>query len=122
MDHWLLYNEFGDHRKRISRAARRSARRDREISRRVDDLEQQLDRLSLVTQSLWELVKRDRGLDDEALATMVKEIDLSDGKIDGKAPQTVSVCTACERIMSPDHERCLYCGAERLERAPFEGL
>ena len=122
MDYWLLSRELRQQRRSIGRTALRATRRTMAVSARVDQLEQRLDRLSLVTQALWELVKRDRQLSDDDLARLVREVDLSDGVLDGKTPETVCVCATCEQIMSPDHETCLYCGADRLDRTPFEGL
>jgi hypothetical protein len=102
--------------------ARRQTRRRLALAKRVDDLEERFDRLNLVTQALWEVAKREGGLDDKQLAEMVKQIDLSDGQLDGRTPTTVCVCAECKQIMSPDHETCVYCGADKLDSAPFEGL
>ena len=120
---WNVYHgELKKQRKRTSRAAIRASRRSSRLEERIDALEQRHDRLSLVTQALWELVKRDRGLDDAALTAVVRELDLADGVLDGKTPETVCVCPECSQVMSVDHETCLYCGADKLDTAPFEGL
>jgi len=50
----------------------------------------------------------------------MEEIDLRDGKSDGKlAPDTVE-CTGCGRKAKSTRRNCLYCGAE-LPRGPAFG-
>jgi hypothetical protein len=119
---WTVDKEVKDLRKEGRRGARRESRRRIQLSSRVDELEERLDRLTLVTQSLWEVAKTAGGLDDGALTRMVRDIDLSDGALDGRSPKTVCVCAAYEQVMSADHETCLYCGEPKLDSAPFEGL
>lgn len=75
-------------------------------------LEARIDKLTLVSMALWTLLKENTKLTEEDLLEKIKEIDLSDGKLDGKVRQNVSDCPQCGRVMSQKHRRCLYCGFE----------
>jgi ribosomal protein S27AE len=86
-------------------------------ARRLSD---RIDRLQLVCMALWELIEEKTSLTSEELAAKVKELDLADGKADGKVSRTVKNCTKCGRAMSPRHQRCLYCGSAKLHENPFE--
>jgi hypothetical protein len=105
---------------RASSAATRSSQRASAAEREVSHLEQRLDRLLLVSMSLWELLKERTSLTEEDLMAKVKEIDLRDGQPDGRVSPTVKKCHQCDRTMSPRHQKCLYCGAEALTSSAFE--
>jgi len=82
-------------------------------------LQTDVDKLFLITQALWELLKKEHGYTDEVLQEKVTEIDLSDGKLDGKAQKIERPdCPSCGRKMGR-HPICLYCGATP-PRNPFE--
>jgi len=74
------------------------------------ELQNQFDRLTLVTMAMWSLLKEKTELTEEDLLKRVEEIDLSDGKIDGKFNPQTSTCPQCGRTLSARHNRCLYCG------------
>ncbi len=77
------------------------------------DLQGRLDRMSLLCMSLWELLKEKQGYTEDELAAMVRKVDLSDGRLDGKVTRKQLLeCGSCRRVMSTRHVRCLYCGAE----------
>ncbi len=105
---WDVYqqNQISDTRERLGRAATRveSAGED------VRALRAQVDHLSMVNMALWSVVREELGLADEELARRVEEIDLSDGKLDGKVGVPTRECAKCGRVMAARHERCLYCG------------
>lgn len=90
--------------------------------REVRHLEERLDRLSLVCMAMWSLLQDKAGVTEEQLLERVRAIDLMDGVEDGKATRTISKCAQCNRVMSPRHRRCLYCGAERLVQSAFDAL
>jgi hypothetical protein len=48
------------------------------LADRVKDLEFALQRMVLLSQSLWELVRQRSGLTDDELREMIQEIDLRD--------------------------------------------
>lgn len=92
----------------------------RDAQRQAEYLEDRLDRLTLVCQALWELLKERGELTEEDLATKIGEIDLRDDRADGKISKQIKHCPKCDRIMSPRHQKCMYCGAINLQITPFE--
>ena len=104
------------------RAATRasSAASARDAQREVRGLEDRLGRLTLVCMALWELLKERGELTEEDLATKVREIDLRDGVADGKITRQIKHCPSCDRVMSPRHQKCMYCGAVDLRVTPFD--
>jgi hypothetical protein len=76
-------------------------------------LRERLDRQALMSMALWSLMKDQFGLTDEQLLSRIQDIDLSDGKLDGKVMQGVTDCKKCKRSLSPRHAKCIYCGAVR---------
>lgn len=97
---------------RASSAARRS-------QNAADVLQTRLDRLALVTEALWTLLRERVGISDEELLERIKEVDLSDGALDGKVRHGTRDCPQCGRVLSKRNPRCIYCGAEGGQ-APFE--
>jgi hypothetical protein len=90
-------------------------------ARQVRNLEDRVDRLTLVCSALWSLLRERNGLTEEELMERVKEIDLADGRLDGKAPrQPPATCGACGRTFAARHARCLWCGAERAQGSAFD--
>jgi ribosomal protein S27AE len=99
--------------------AREAARGAQEKANEIRD---RFDHLTLVCMAMWELMK-ESGLTDEQLAAKVKEIDLADGKLDGRySPSHVSQCPKCGHVMSRRHSKCLYCGYQDLQEKPFEAV
>lgn len=86
-------------------------RRTEGLADRVQDLEERVDKLALLSLSLWTLLKKNTGWDDEELITQMTALDLQDGKMDGQVKNAVSECPACQRPVSRRHRRCLYCEA-----------
>ncbi len=78
----------------------------------VRDLEHQIARLTLLNQSLWELLRERLGLTDQELEAKVREVDLRDGVLDGQITNTPIKCPQCGRVSASKHYRCLYCGLE----------
>jgi len=91
-------------------------------ARQVHEYEERLDRLALVCMALWSLLKEQTNLTEEDLLERVRQIDLTDGKEDGKAKRQIAKCPQCGRTMSPRHGRCLYCGARDLDHSAFDAV
>lgn len=88
--------------------------------RQIETLESQLDRLHLITQGLWELVQTKTGLTDEELLAKIEEVDLRDGRLDGKIRPQPADCDQCGRKVSIRTNSCLYCGAKAAATDPFK--
>jgi len=78
---------------------------------RIRDLEARVDKLELVCESLWEFIKKDKNINETDLIEQMTQIDLQDGRFDGKKSKTSSIeCPKCHRMNSKRHSRCMYCG------------
>lgn len=51
------------------------------------------------------------GFTRKRLIEKIEEIDLRDGKLDGKYTPT-NTCGNCSRTIAPRHSKCVYCGAK----------
>lgn len=79
-----------------------------------------IEKLFMITEAIWNILKEKHGYADEDLIQMVQDIDLRDGQLDGKvAKQPNPPCSQCGRVLMGSHPVCLYCGAVST-RAPFE--
>jgi len=88
----------------------------------VFDLERRLDKLMLVNMAMWSLLQERTGLTEEDLIERVRQIDLSDGRADGKVRKEIARCGKCGRVMSKRHQACMYCGADNLEYGAFDSV
>jgi hypothetical protein len=84
-----------------------------DVRRQCDALGFDIEKLFMVTEALWEILKRHHGHSDDELVEMIEQIDLRDGKLDGKVARTAErpSCPACGRTIMRKQVRCLYCGA-----------
>lgn len=80
------------------------------------EAEMNVERLRLVTQAMWEFLKERTEISDADLEAKIEEIDLRDGRKDGKMSLSVAICGKCGRKTGVRaHCRCIYCGV-KLER------
>lgn len=81
---------------------------------RVPVLERQVSQLLLLCNALVELVERKGVGTREELQVLVQQIDLLDGREDGKqsaeAWRNAPRCTSCNHYINPQREACIYCG------------
>ncbi len=82
----------------------------RDMSGEIKQLTEDIQRLKLMNQALWELIRDRARLTDKDLEEKALEIDLRDGKQDGRMSETALRCPSCNRVSSSRHWRCLYCG------------
>lgn len=75
------------------------------------ELRRQVDRMQLICEAMWTIVKERVGADDEQLFKLITQIDLRDGKLDGRAKKPTQRCSDCGRVVSARTGVCLYCGA-----------
>ena len=99
---------------------REAARIARSARAQSETLQGDIERLFMITEALWTFLKQEHGYSDAELIDKIEEIDMRDGKIDGKvAKQPNLACPGCGRTMIGKHALCLYCGTA-VERSPFE--
>lgn len=91
-----------------------------EQQNKIRDLEKRLDHLTIYVQAMWELIRENTRLEDSDIEVRVQEIDLRDGKADGKINALVRLCPACERKNSSTKKQCIYCGADLPREHIFE--
>ena len=73
-------------------------------------LQRRVDKLALICEAMWEMIRERTDLTEDDLAAKVEEIDLRDGKLDGKVEAKPIPCPKCNRRSPSRFERCLYCG------------
>lgn len=95
--------------------ARRTAQ---EARSKTNELEARCDKALLVCEALWTILRDKLGVAEEELVDRVNEIDLSDGKLDGKVRRPPAECPKCKRKVAPRFMRCVYCG-QVMDGSPF---
>lgn len=81
-----------------------------QVDEHIDAFRHEMQKLKLVNQALWELLRDGARLKDEDLIAKMQEIDLRDGKEDGEITEGPLRCPDCGRVSASRHGRCLYCG------------
>lgn len=85
----------------------------------IVSLESQVERLLMITEALWDILKEQHGYTNDELMRRVALIDLKDGKLDGKVARTgPAQCPKCQRVLNRRHMQCIYCG-EQIVQDPF---
>lgn len=79
----------------------------------IAQLEDKVDYLSVVCAALAELLS-EVGFSESMLMQKIEEIDLRDGRKDGRYNPTKS-CGSCGRTLAARHLTCIYCGQ------PYDG-
>jgi len=74
-------------------------------------LAESIERLALVTQAMWELLRDRTELTEAQLTDKVQEVDLRDGVADGRRGKAATTCPSCKRPNGSARLRCLYCAA-----------
>ena len=101
--------------RRISQAesAAAEAREDSgKQSERIRRLEMNLDRMTIISQALWELLRERVNVTEDELLAKVGEIDLRDGTEDGMISPQVIACPKCSRKVSTKKACCIFCGTD----------
>lgn len=81
-----------------------------EIRSEVKDLQRQVERLALLNQALWELLRERLHLSDADLEAMAQTVDMRDGVADERMTAQAVRCPNCTRVNNSRHAKCLYCG------------
>jgi hypothetical protein len=86
----------------------------------LDTLKHKSDALTLACQALWEIVRTETGLSDSALLERMRDIDVRDGKLDGRITPRVAECPTCGRKSKATRKDCIYCGTTLPTENVFE--
>jgi hypothetical protein len=89
--------------------------------RRADDAEDDLMRLVLITQAMFELLGERLGITPDELLARIRDIDERDGASDGRATASPRDCPSCQAKVPVDRDTCQFCGAAAGDRDPFAG-
>jgi hypothetical protein len=104
---------------RADMAADRAAATATKARSEVELMQMDVERLLMITEALWTMLRDEHGYTDELLIRKVQEIDMRDGRLNGKvAKQPPSQCPQCGRAISARRPMCVFCGAASTE-APF---
>ncbi len=104
---------------RASSAAQQAQSDAREARNEVEYIKHDIERLLMITEALWMILKRQHGYQDNELTKLIAEIDLRDGRLDGRvAKDEPRHCPYCDRPMSPRRSLCIFCG-KVVEGQPF---
>ncbi len=93
-------------------SAAQAARRD------AHEVEGRLDRALLACEAMWSILRDKLGVTDVELIERINDIDLSDGRLDGKVRKTAVACPKCNRTISQRFPTCMYCG-QPIVHDPF---
>ena len=77
---------------------------------RIQKLEETVERVSLAAMAVAEILRDRLGVTQNEIEAKVQEIDLRDGKLDGRLRVPSDDCVHCGQTNSPHRRNCLYCG------------
>ena len=95
--------------------------RQQRADNRIEELEARLERLTLLTESMWELLCQTTGLTPEHLHYKLHEVDGRDGRIDGRRRGLPSDCR-CGAKVAPRSKICQFCGEAAPLRSAFDAV
>ena len=105
---------------RAQSAGERAARVAGDVRTQNEAITCDVEKLFMITEALWTILKEERSYSNDKLIKKIQEIDLRDGKLDGKvAKQQNPSCPKCKHALMGKHPVCLYCGTV-VNRGPFE--
>ena len=95
-------------------------RRTTSVEEKIQAVKFDIERLLMITEAFWTLLKQQHGYTDTDLAKLITEIDLRDGRLDGRvAPNPPQPCPYCGHILTKKRPVCIWCG-KPIAPDPFE--
>ena len=76
---------------------------------KIHTLDDRIDRLMLVVEGMWSLLE-ENGFTTEQLIERIKELDGSDGELDGRAATPAGRCGECGAMLGRGLANCQFCG------------
>lgn len=115
---WNLYQEQRIHE--AQEDARNTRHKVASTQGDLTDLTNRVERLSLLCQAMWELLSQHTHISNNDLIRKVVEVDLRDGREDGKIASRVIQCPKCKNNVNTQRPRCVVCGSVIATKHPFE--
>ncbi len=81
-------------------------------------LDDRIDRLMLVVESMWSLLE-ESGYTTDQLIARIKELDGSDGALDGRTTRSAGRCAECGAMLGRGLANCQFCGHPTGAVDPF---
>ena len=114
MDLWDIH-QHGQIRQNQKEAARASGKADR-VDSKIDELRRDTDRkishLTLLCQSMWELLQEHTELTDQHLRVKMADVDTRDGRANGKIDPTTFNCPKGGAVCNSTRKNCIMCGED----------
>jgi hypothetical protein len=85
----------------------------------MQSLEDEIARLRVITEAMWELMSEVTGLTVEQLGIRIYEVDMDDGRADGRKTHPMVDCMKCQAKIDQSDKNCTYCGEPAPARSPF---
>lgn len=114
---WRYFNaiELEQTKSRVGKAENHVARNQTDIQ----VLEGKINALALACHAMWELLEEQTNATSKDLEAKIAEIDMRDGRKDGKVSNTVTSCSSCGKKLNSRHMSCYWCGAQVKDKHPF---
>ncbi len=105
---------MNNHRAEVSREALTDERR---IT--TEMLQDKLEKMQLVNEALWEIVKASTGATDDNLRAWIAHLDGEDGQVDGRRVHRAEMCNSCQSRVPVGSPICVYCSEPAPAKSPF---
>ncbi len=91
----------------------------RETKTDEEFMKHDMERLLLISQAMWEFMKKEHGYTDDDLSDMVGRIEAKRGETNAVPGKDAPIaCPACGRMNTASRQFCIYCGKQMLKN-PF---
>jgi hypothetical protein len=90
------------------------------VHERLSSQERRIERLALHCQAMWEMLRERAQFTDEEFVNKVLEVDLRDGRTDGRMSARISDCPNCKQKTNSRRATCVICGVELPRNHAFE--
>lgn len=109
-----IWDMFQQHQIRDNQQRSTDAQLDaKSAHKEIAQLQEKIDALSLLCRALFEELQIVSGITESQLRQRMAEIDLRDGKLDGKYdPKAIETCSECGHKIKNNRSNCFWCGAK----------
>lgn len=98
-----------------------SLQRQKQSNHKIDQLEARVERLTLLTESMWELLCETTGLTEAHLLHKLHQVDDRDGSVDGRR-RAIPVDCRCGAKIPARSKICQFCGETAPPRSAFDAV